>query len=833
MESLRKLDITGIEQLLTLAHPQLIEVGRQLDLSNVGTVLFVESVINHAKYGKKHTINEQILSDDIKSAYQLVNLLKKLRSMGIRDNWDLVTEEVYTLIDETKNIQHLIALIDEAKQIDKNDYIAWDLSGLINARRGFLADAQVALKRALVKNPNYLHARFNHARLLHYELNELQRAKTEYECIIRMKANFSRAYNSYAKLLEKLGDSEAAEKNFRRAIQLRPKSISYRHCLANILSSQSRHLEVQQIYQESVSQHPKSATLRFHHALALVKCKYFRESELEFKNALKLNSKNAQIYHEYAKFCERHRQPPDYKKATDLYFKACSMDPIHYLVAVVDAANLMRRLDTSTSRQSARQLFEKLVLEAPHLNGAFLGYAKLLVREKQYKKAEEILVGGLQQHPKDDTLKQYYAEYRSISSSRPSIVYTPQPSSSAAKAIIPHVHRNGNGNNSGSGSGSGSGSRSSAARMERNQSVPSQSLSNDGMDKNLKFTTSQFVKGMHFDAELHEPLNSPSSNTTMWQQGKSRYSSTANLTHHTASNMSATSLSLTADMDTPPLPHKYHHAQNRSYTNNSSLSLNTIKRKDSEFRYRDVAEVALNETETERSVDEKEKEGDNKQQLQRRISESASSPRRYTTRNSESLQQAAAAHLASNPLDIHRQSIKKKVTINESDIFGSGAVIAVSSNSSSNHNHNHNGSGGAHNNGYAHVADLSNSTAQSSTYTHPHGGATHHKNPLQARSSNAAPRTSAQFNPQVIKKRQSQQFENNLPLIAATQDVHVHAHTHNKDATHTNNTSAKHIPGKKRERAGTDINSVKATHAPPHKAVVSETAKDEGACLVM
>lgn len=198
-----------------------------------------------------------------------------------------------------------------------------------------------------------------------------------------------------------------AEKYFRHAIELRPKSISYRHGLANILASRNRNLEIQQVYQESVGHHPKSATLRFHHALALVKCKYFTEAEMEFKNAIKLNSNSAQIYHEYAKFCERHRIPPDYKKATTLYFKACSCDPVKYLKAAVDAANLMRRLDTDASLKSAEQLFSKLVAEAPHLNEAYLGYAKLLVRKQRFNEAEETLKTGLKYHPKDDGLLTY------------------------------------------------------------------------------------------------------------------------------------------------------------------------------------------------------------------------------------------------------------------------------------------------------------------------------------------------------------------------------------------------------------------------------------------
>eukprot|EP00483_Globobulimina_turgida_P008875 UN08893 len=146
---------------------------------------------------------------------------------------------------------------------------------------------------------------------------------------------------------------------------------------------------------------------------------------MEFKNAIKLNSNNAQIYHEFAKFCERHREPRDYKKATDLYFKACQTDPINFLSAAVDAANLMRRLDTKQSLDSSYKLFEKLVIEAPHLNGAFLGFAKLLVRQKKYIEAHKMLTNGLQHHPNDQALNEYLNNLnnKSIQHNRPSIIY--------------------------------------------------------------------------------------------------------------------------------------------------------------------------------------------------------------------------------------------------------------------------------------------------------------------------------------------------------------------------------------------------------------------------
>ena len=306
---------------------------------------------------------------------------------------------------------------------------------------------------------------------------------------------------------------------------------------------------------------------------------------MEFKNAIKLNNNNAQIYHEYAKFCERHRQPPDYKKATDLYFKACSTDPINFLSAAVDAANLMRRLDTKQSRESAKQLFEKLVIEAPHLNGAFLGYAKLLVREKEYKKVNQILINGLSHHPNDLLLKKYYNEYKTISTSRPSVLYSSNPIDSnnnnnhnhAQTQILTKNDENTNNNNNQLHNISQS--NGAIANMQ-----PSQKL-----NKNIELSTNQFVKGISFDPNTEQSSNTntttsvhrPPSSVNGYSITQTPTNTSIAITNKNKSysNMSAISLSMSEDMHTPPLPHNMNKHNNQS----SSSSMNTVRKKDSVF----------------------------------------------------------------------------------------------------------------------------------------------------------------------------------------------------------------------------------------------------------
>ena len=160
-----------------------------------------------------------------------------------------------------------------------------------------------------------------------------------------------------------------------------------------------------------MSKFPRSGTLRYHHALSLVKCKLFDHAEVEFRNAIKLSPNQPTYLHEYARYCERHRVPPDFTTATEYYFKAYKMDPVKCVDAAVDAANLMRRLDTEQSKTSAAQLFAHLMQDVgKNISEVYIGYAKLLFRQEKFEKSRLVLENGIRNNPNSDILKQFYAE---------------------------------------------------------------------------------------------------------------------------------------------------------------------------------------------------------------------------------------------------------------------------------------------------------------------------------------------------------------------------------------------------------------------------------------
>eukprot|EP00486_Rosalina_sp_Unknown_P004041 CAMPEP_0201578138 /NCGR_PEP_ID=MMETSP0190_2-20130828/24871_1 /ASSEMBLY_ACC=CAM_ASM_000263 /TAXON_ID=37353 /ORGANISM="Rosalina sp." /LENGTH=309 /DNA_ID=CAMNT_0048010991 /DNA_START=1505 /DNA_END=2435 /DNA_ORIENTATION=+ len=235
--------------------------------------------------------------------------------------------------------------------------------------------------------------------------------------------------------------------------------------------------------------------------------------------------------------------------------------------------------------------------------------------------------------------------------------------------------------------------------------------------------------------------------------------------------MSAISLSMSEDMHTPPLPHNKH---------NSSSSMNTVRKKDSVFttsagRISNLINQnsdlnsgqspypTLNEDSPEpepmtKSEADREDEEKNNDKLKKR---DTSSPRRYSKRASEFknghngnnglLENGLPQPI--NPMIQHRQSIKKKVTINPTDIFGNKNITSKSSKS------NQNGHRQSQLNNHTHYHLMNDQTKKRNSIKHQHKGG------APVTRSASAPRTSQQFNPQSLKKRQSQQFQQALPTI--------------------------------------------------------------------
>ena len=108
----------------------------------------------------------------LRSQAQLFEAARRARRTRTSTRWRWTrsrcgaTEAVTALMDgaaSAKQSSALVRLLEESIEASMGgllggaDYIGWDFNGLLNARRGFLADA----------------------RLLHYELQELARAKGE------------------------------------------------------------------------------------------------------------------------------------------------------------------------------------------------------------------------------------------------------------------------------------------------------------------------------------------------------------------------------------------------------------------------------------------------------------------------------------------------------------------------------------------------------------------------------------------------------------------------------------------------------------------------------
>mmetsp|Transcript_49716 Transcript_49716/g.44549 ORF Transcript_49716/g.44549 Transcript_49716/m.44549 type:complete len:306 (+) Transcript_49716:2-919(+) len=305
---------------------------------------------------------------------------------------------------------------------------------------------------------------------------------------------------------------------------------------------------------------------------------------------------------------------------------------------------------------------------------------------------------------------------------------------------------------------------------------------------------------------------------------------------------------MSEDMHTPPLPHNKH---------NSSSSMNTVRKKDSVFttsagRISNLINQnsdlnsgqspypTLNEDSPEpepmtKSEADREDEEKNNDKLKKR---DTSSPRRYSKRASEFknghngnnglLENGLPQPI--NPMIQHRQSIKKKVTINPTDIFGNKNITSKSSKS------NQNGHRQSQLNNHTHYHLMNDQTKKRNSIKHQHKGG------APVTRSASAPRTSQQFNPQSLKKRQSQQFQQALPTImSANHSSSSHGHhdhpmphpqrrrtsSQTRNQYHKNHKTHSHSkPTNASTKTNTNTNTTNGNSK-------SGNAKEDGNCLIM
>ena len=353
--------------------------------------------------------------------------------------------------------------------------------------------------------------------------------------------------------------------------------------------------------------------------------------------------------------------------------------------------------------QHIAKLFEKLVVEAPHLNGAFLGFAKLLVREQKYLRATKILQEGLTHHPKDELLKEYFVSLKEKTAQpRPSVLYTPSKSAQNNSSTdsnqqqLPHHQTSlslstSNGNNN-------HGNRGGVNKSPH--SHPKSSVSHDvyrispqqKLNSNLESSTDQFVKGVSF--------GSNNGGTSLQNTQAPSYSTNISNSNMSGSAISLSMSGMSEDMHTPPLPNLQSARGRISNLLNKHQDLSSssapLKEMETLESPSPPAPNDSNENENE--------EGDDALDDMKAANGDRITPRKYSERKSETNLNIISSQ---NPLNKHRKSIKQKIGITEQQIYQKSSANSV--------------------------------VSKSKKYS-------------------SAPRTSQQFNPKTIKKRQSLQL---------------------------------------------------------------------------
>jgi tetratricopeptide (TPR) repeat protein len=141
----------------------------------------------------------------------------------------------------------------------------------------------------------------------------------------------------------------AAEEELKAALIAAPQDVGSLSALGDVYITQHRYLEAAQQYRKAVQLNPKSAAIRFNFATALEQARQYGEAEQEYHRVLEINPRHNGAYNGLGNILNSLRRFPEaeqmYRKAIDLGSK----DPVPYIN--LGSAYFNQQLYTESERQ--------------------------------------------------------------------------------------------------------------------------------------------------------------------------------------------------------------------------------------------------------------------------------------------------------------------------------------------------------------------------------------------------------------------------------------------------------------------------------------------------
>lgn len=170
--------------------------------------------------------------------------------------------QAYTRLREAygkrMEVEELIRVLQEAKAQDEQDFISRNLLGVLYARKRLWKEAVGELREALRIQPQDVDARVN----LGWVLSELKRyedARREFLEALRLNPGYARAHAGLGGILvEADRDYKAAVAEYRKALELEPKNVTYLNDLAWTYYRAGQLDEAREAFQQAIQIEPEN-----------------------------------------------------------------------------------------------------------------------------------------------------------------------------------------------------------------------------------------------------------------------------------------------------------------------------------------------------------------------------------------------------------------------------------------------------------------------------------------------------------------------------------------------------------------------------------------------
>lgn len=264
----------------------------------------------------------------------------------------------------------------KASQLLPHESQKWSQLGIVLAELGRDDEAAEAFRNACARDPNDVWARHKLAKTL-IRLNRNDEALDELQCAVETNPSFGPAYLTIGLILNERGQAEAAERNFRKAVEKPVRQLVELAMLAQFCYSKGWYQDAVVNYLEALSMNPVDPALHIGAALSLAATEEFSDAEGHFREALQLAPNSADARYAYGVYLAKREQHAD---AAEQFAAAAELRP-DFLDARI---NCGMALIASNRLPEALSQFEDVLIRDPK-NPTAIEYKTAIESELQLK----------------------------------------------------------------------------------------------------------------------------------------------------------------------------------------------------------------------------------------------------------------------------------------------------------------------------------------------------------------------------------------------------------------------------------------------------------------